>query len=183
MTTNTQKATLEGTVIGAAGGALLGQIFGKDTESTLIGAAAGAAVGGLLAYNLASDLDSEKKVLEGREKDLDARIQYATAVNEKTQQYNAELNAKIETIQADVDAGKVKKTDLDKLNTKIKADQKRLNSELSALKDYRDGLSNGHHPQQKIEALDSQISSLQAQLDSLQNNVQKMASLSRRVKA
>jgi len=43
---NTQK----GALIGAAGGALLGQAIGKDTKGTLIGAAAGAAAGGGIGY-------------------------------------------------------------------------------------------------------------------------------------
>ena len=38
--------TGKGALIGAAGGALLGQAIGKDTKGTLIGAAAGAAAGG-----------------------------------------------------------------------------------------------------------------------------------------
>jgi DNA repair exonuclease SbcCD ATPase subunit len=183
VTTNTQKATIEGTAIGAAGGAVIGQLFGKNTKSTLIGAAAGAAIGGLISYNLASDLDDEKKKLEGRENDLDARIQYANAVNEKTMKYNADLNAQIKTIEAEVDTGKLKKDELAQLNKKLKEDQSRLNSELVELKKYRKSLMNEQHPQNKIDTLDDQISSLQAQLDSLQLNVQKIAKLNRRVKA
>lgn len=40
-------STQQGAAIGTAGGAIAGQLIGKNTESTLIGAAAGAAVGGL----------------------------------------------------------------------------------------------------------------------------------------
>lgn len=40
---NTQK----GAAIGAATGALAGQVIGRDTTSTLIGAGAGALIGGL----------------------------------------------------------------------------------------------------------------------------------------
>jgi outer membrane protein OmpA-like peptidoglycan-associated protein len=40
----------KGALIGAAGGALLGQAIGKDTKGTLIGAAAGAAAGGGIGY-------------------------------------------------------------------------------------------------------------------------------------
>lgn len=43
---NTQK----GALIGAAGGALAGQVIGGNTKGTLIGAAAGAAVGGGVGY-------------------------------------------------------------------------------------------------------------------------------------
>ena len=42
--------TGKGALIGAAGGALLGQAIGKDTKGTLIGAAAGAAAGGGIGY-------------------------------------------------------------------------------------------------------------------------------------
>jgi len=42
--------TGKGALIGAAGGAVLGQAIGKDTKGTLVGAAAGAAVGGGIGY-------------------------------------------------------------------------------------------------------------------------------------
>ncbi|MEN8140694.1 MAG: OmpA family protein [Thermodesulfobacteriota bacterium] len=42
--------TSKGALFGAAGGALVGQVAGKDTKSTLIGAAAGAAAGSGIGY-------------------------------------------------------------------------------------------------------------------------------------
>jgi outer membrane protein OmpA-like peptidoglycan-associated protein len=42
--------TQKGALFGAAGGALAGQVIGKDTKGTLIGAAAGAAVGSGVGY-------------------------------------------------------------------------------------------------------------------------------------
>ncbi len=43
----------QGVVGGTAGGALLGQLIGRDTEATLIGAA----VGGLLGYVVGNEMD------------------------------------------------------------------------------------------------------------------------------
>lgn len=40
-------STQQGAAIGAAGGAVAGQLIGGNTKATLIGAATGAAVGGL----------------------------------------------------------------------------------------------------------------------------------------
>ncbi|MCK5404350.1 MAG: glycine zipper 2TM domain-containing protein [Desulfobulbaceae bacterium] len=48
----------QGTVGGAAGGALLGQMIGKDTEGTLIGAA----VGALLGYMVGNEMDKADRV-------------------------------------------------------------------------------------------------------------------------
>ena len=42
----------QGVLLGAAGGAVLGQILGGDTEATLGGAVAGAVAGGLIGNNL-----------------------------------------------------------------------------------------------------------------------------------
>jgi surface antigen len=51
-TTETNKAQT-GVVGGAAAGALLGQIIGKDTEATLLGAA----IGGVLGYIVGNEMD------------------------------------------------------------------------------------------------------------------------------
>jgi outer membrane lipoprotein SlyB len=48
-----------GTLIGAAGGALLGQAIGGNTTGTLIGAAAGAGGGALIGHSM--DKSDEKK--------------------------------------------------------------------------------------------------------------------------
>lgn len=42
------NSTQQGAVLGAAGGAIAGQVIGRDTKATLIGAATGAAVGGVV---------------------------------------------------------------------------------------------------------------------------------------
>ena len=58
--TGMEKSTAEtmtGAGIGAAAGALLGQIIGGDTKSTLIGAGIGAAIGGIFAHLDAKDRD------------------------------------------------------------------------------------------------------------------------------
>jgi outer membrane protein OmpA-like peptidoglycan-associated protein len=57
---NTQK----GVAIGAAAGAILGNIIGKDTKGTVIGATAGAALGGAIGYNMDKQAAEVAKSLE-----------------------------------------------------------------------------------------------------------------------
>lgn len=52
-----------GVLIGSAGGAILGQVIGKNTESTLIGAGIGAALGGLAGHQIGSYMDRQEQAL------------------------------------------------------------------------------------------------------------------------
>jgi outer membrane protein OmpA-like peptidoglycan-associated protein len=52
-----------GTLIGAAGGAILGQVIGRDTEATLLGAGIGAAVGGLAGHQVGRYMDRQEQEL------------------------------------------------------------------------------------------------------------------------
>ncbi len=56
--------TKKGVAIGAAAGAILGNIIGKDTKGTVIGAAAGAALGGAIGYNMDKQAAEVAKALE-----------------------------------------------------------------------------------------------------------------------
>jgi hypothetical protein len=46
--TEQQQRTTTGALVGAAGGALVGQAIGRDTKSTVIGAASGALLGAVV---------------------------------------------------------------------------------------------------------------------------------------
>ncbi|SNB46948.1 OmpA family protein [Geobacter sp. DSM 9736] len=60
---NTKKGSLLGTGAGAATGALLGQVIGRDTESTLIGAGAGAVVGGISGALIGDYMDKQEEAM------------------------------------------------------------------------------------------------------------------------
>ena len=62
-TTNQQRKTQEGALIGAGVGAILGQIIGGDTEGTLIGAGIGAALGGVAGNQIGAYMDRQEAAL------------------------------------------------------------------------------------------------------------------------
>ena len=177
-----KKAAGEGATIGAAVGALIGQVFGKDTESTVTGAVIGAAIGGAIGYGLAAHLNREKAKLEGRENDLDARIEYAQAVNDETSHYNQKLIADLEKIEDEVAAGRLKKAQLAQINEKVMNDKARLDSELAELQAFRRSLSAENTSTSKVSELDLQIRTLEEQLAGLETNIEKLAGISQRVK-
>ncbi|MFO7748534.1 MAG: OmpA family protein [Desulfobacteraceae bacterium] len=59
-TTNTERKTKEGTLVGAGLGAVLGQVIGKDSESTAIGAGIGAALGGITGNRIGAYMDKQE---------------------------------------------------------------------------------------------------------------------------
>ena len=62
-TTNKEKGAKTGVLVGAAGGALLGQAIGRNTTATLIGAGIGAAVGGLTGHQIGAYMDRQEQEL------------------------------------------------------------------------------------------------------------------------
>ena len=60
---NTGKAATYGTIGGAAVGAGLGQLIGRDTQGTLIGTAIGAAVGGAAGAGVGQMMDRQERAL------------------------------------------------------------------------------------------------------------------------
>jgi len=64
-TTKQESGAKTGVLIGAAGGALLGQAIGRNTTGTLIGAGIGAAVGGLAGHQIGAYMDRQEQELRG----------------------------------------------------------------------------------------------------------------------
>jgi outer membrane protein OmpA-like peptidoglycan-associated protein len=61
--THQQRGAKTGVLIGAAGGAILGQVIGGNTEATLLGAGIGAAVGGLSGHQVGAYMDRQEQAL------------------------------------------------------------------------------------------------------------------------
>ena len=61
--THQERGTKTGALIGAAGGAILGQIIGRNTEATLLGAGIGAAVGGISGHQIGAYMDRQEQEL------------------------------------------------------------------------------------------------------------------------
>ncbi len=61
--TQSESKGKTGVLIGGAGGAILGQVIGKNTESTLIGAGLGALLGGLAGQQIGSYMDRQEQAL------------------------------------------------------------------------------------------------------------------------
>ncbi|MCP4114798.1 MAG: OmpA family protein [Desulfobacteraceae bacterium] len=62
-TTQTERKTKEGVLVGAGLGAILGQVIGGDTEGTLVGAGIGAAIGGLAGSQVGAYMDRQEQAL------------------------------------------------------------------------------------------------------------------------
>lgn len=61
--TQQQSGTKTGVLIGAAGGALLGQAIGRNTTGTLVGAGIGAAIGGIAGNQIGAYMDRQEQDL------------------------------------------------------------------------------------------------------------------------
>ena len=61
--THQERKAKTGVLIGAAGGAILGQIIGGNTEATLLGAGIGAAVGGISGHQIGAYMDRQEQEL------------------------------------------------------------------------------------------------------------------------
>lgn len=62
-TTNTERKTKEGALVGAGVGAILGQAIGKNTTGTLVGAGIGAALGGAAGSQVGAYMDRQEAAL------------------------------------------------------------------------------------------------------------------------
>ncbi|MDL2122492.1 MAG: OmpA family protein [Deltaproteobacteria bacterium] len=58
-----ERGTKTGALIGTVGGAILGQVIGRNTEATLLGAGIGAAVGGLSGHQIGAYMDRQEQEL------------------------------------------------------------------------------------------------------------------------
>lgn len=58
-----ERGTKAGALIGTVGGAILGQVIGRNTEATLLGAGIGAVLGGLSGHQIGAYMDRQEQEL------------------------------------------------------------------------------------------------------------------------
>lgn len=179
---NRHKAALQSAVAAAVVAGFIAKQSGAEDKEVAAAALIAGLIAYLVAYKLAQGLEEERKKLEGKENDLDARIAYARSVNTQTRQYNEELTANINKIETSVQEGTVKKQDLTRIQNNLNKDIKGVNTALTELKEYRETLVSQKHPQPKIDDLDMQIQEMQAHLESIEDNARKLAQLKKRIK-
>jgi DNA repair exonuclease SbcCD ATPase subunit len=155
----------------------------KDTKKSIFWGVIGGLGCGLFTYEYTKNLDKKREELKGREADLDAQLKYARAVNEETKRYNEITTLEIENIERRVNEGEAKKKRLQAVEYRLEEDKENLSKTIADLQAYRAGVIKGKDSQEKqrVADLDKQIRELQAQLDVLENNTQKVASLKKRV--
>lgn len=189
--TQEQQAKTEGTAagvgIGAAIGAGMGAIFGGG-KGAAIGAAVGGSIGGVAGYSYANKVAERHQELVGRENDLDARIAYAQAINQDTEQYNRQLGKEVEAqrhrigrLESEIARNEVDQQDLKKekhvLNLKLK--EARKNEEV-AEKQYTD-LKRFRASHEPSRALDAEIARLERNLVQLKKYTGTLAALDQRI--
>jgi len=155
----------------------------------LIGASIGAAIGGAVGYSYADNVTKRRQALEGKENDLDARINFARSVNEDTQGYNAKLENEINALEPKIDklAARIKqntiktndlKNEKEKLSKEVAQAENNLKlaeTDLQGLKTFNAG------QQKKSDELDGEIVKLEASVAKLRQNTTILASLSQRI--
>jgi len=191
-----QQAKTEGTAVGAAGGAAIGAIIGKvigDDTGMAIGAAVGALAGGLIGYNYAARMDKHRKELEGRENNIDARIEFARAMNSETKAYNDTLEQEISATMTQVQEQKLTQQELAKKKQELEAttneaidELAKIENDLRGMKTYRQKREvliqqNLIADQGESNVLDQEIAKMEAHLEQLRQNTTALASLSQRI--
>ena len=176
-----KRAIAEMAAVCGVGGGILGKLLGKKKKHVILGAVIGAVGCGIFTHEYTKRLDEERNKLKGQEEDLDARLNYARTVNEETKRYNEITELEIKKIETEIEKGEAKKDKLLAIQYQLDEDKKNLNATIADLEKYRASLTGGNNPPEKVQDLDNQIRELEQQLAALEQNTQKVASLSKRV--
>src|SRR5512144_669755 len=104
--TERQQAKTESTGTGTAIGAIVGAVIGSmagGKRGAAIGAATGALIGGVAGYSYGDKIAQRHQELQGKENDLNARMNFARGVNQDTEEYNQKLRQEIASTWQEVD--------------------------------------------------------------------------------
>lgn len=174
------EGTLGGAALGAGLGALIGAASGHAGQGALIGLAAGGIAG--LAYG--NHVAMKKSQYRSTEAWLDACISQARRTNEGARSYNNGLSSKISKLKNEIAAAKAsgnqgvlqqKKAEIIKLEKETSKQMKGIDSEITN--------QNRVLGEAKSTSLKNEVISLRSTRNSMNNNYQRLASLSREADA
>ncbi len=92
------RTRVEGTLLGAATGAVIGNLIGDDTKSTLLGAAIGGGVG----YLVGDEIAKRKKSYATQEDLIENESKRAAKLVDEVKQVNQKLNSELKSMQSQV---------------------------------------------------------------------------------
>lgn len=184
-----QNAALECGAGASVGSYFLCKASGKSAKECNKIALAGGLVGGAVCYGYASKLNKHKKVLEGKEDDLDARLQYVKNVNEESRKLNEKLEMQVATLSQEIDKEifkqeqqKTESAELDNLRNKLKNNIEKANEQLDASKAALEDMRQFKVRQTKrSEELDAQIVTQQKLYNDTQKLIANLTQQSQRI--
>jgi chromosome segregation ATPase len=161
---------------------------GKDIEKCVLLGALTCAIAGTIGYQYGKRLEERRKVLQGKEQDLCARLQYARALNSDTEEFNeglqkevAQLTQQTDKLVPKVREGKVSQQELSNskkaINERIEVTKQnvaRAENELQDLKQFRTTAA-------PSAELDAEITKLQGLLARAQGNTAALAAQGQRL--
>lgn len=184
---SSKMAGLQACAIGGLAMTALCAAAGKDIEKCLALGAITCAITGTIGYQYGKRLEERRKVLQGKEQDLCARLQYARALNSDTEEFNnglqkevAQLTEQTDKLVPQIRAGKVSQQEIAKsknaINERVEVTQQnvaRAEAELQGLKQFRTSSS-------PSADLDAEITKLQGLLARAQGNTTALAAQGQR---
>jgi uncharacterized protein YcfJ len=179
-TSDGQLTQAQGAGIGAAGGALVGQLIGGNTKSTLIGAG----IGGLAGFAYGTHIANKKAQYKSTEEWLDACIAQAETQRKQAVAYNRKLNNRLASLQQEVRMAKAAndRSKLASLNRQIASERsaaqqqsaaysKEAQMDRSAIKQA--GGSGGS----RLSSLRESTNGIETQVSVMNKNVERYAAL------
>jgi len=160
-----QNSALECGAGGAVGGYLACKLMGNSDEHCAKIAAGVGAIGAAACYTYASNLEKRRKELEGKENDLDSRLQYVRGVNKDSQDLNDQLRKQVDatvtqtnqTIE-DYNNQQLSAEELDAQRRNLDAEIGKANQQLAASKTALDDMEQFQARQtQRSAELDAEI--------------------------
>lgn len=172
-----------GAIIGAGAGALIGQLAGGRPGR---GAAIGAGIGALGGLAVGDHVARKKARYATEEAWLDACIAHAAQVNQEVRAYNQSLTNQIAQLERDIaaaqaarDARRLRDLQAAVVNLQNQANQqlKTVDTEIQA----QQAAVSEASPGSKTDSLRSQVGGLQSTRSSLNQNIDRLASLNDRI--
>ncbi len=181
------RTRTEGTLAGAGIGALAGAIIGNQSGNAGAGALIGGAVGGLAGLAYGNHVANKKAQYRSEEAWLDACIAQARSTNQAARDYNRQLSIRIGTLKTQIAAAKTSgsASEKRKVKTAIVQLQREANGQLKQvdgeIKAQQGAL--GQTQSSRSAALRTEVTNMRGTRNSLNGNIDRLASLANSVDA